>query len=161
MSCKSNKQKYPKAICVLNCSQLYSIGGAVTFTEYKKYVKVEVNLTGVPPGKRGFHIHEKGNLTEGCTSVCAHFNPHGSNHGDLNDPDSHLGDLGNLEANSEGLVKKTFHAKRIRLTGEYSIIGRSLVLHEKEDDLGKGGNEESLKTGNAGARIACGVIGIY
>lgn len=162
MSCKSNnKQKYPKAICVLNCSELYSIGGSVTFTEYKNYVKVEVDLSGVPAGVRGFHIHEKGNLTEGCSSVCSHFNPHGSEHGGLNEQNSHLGDLGNLTANNFGIIKKTFHAKRIRLTGEYSIIGRSLVLHEKADDLGKGNNEESKKTGNAGGRIACGVIGIY
>jgi Cu-Zn family superoxide dismutase len=161
MSCKSNnKQKYPKAICVLNCSQLYSIDGAVSFTEYTKYVKVEVDLIGVPPGTRGFHIHEKGNLSEGCTSVCSHFNPHGAEHGGLNEPNSHLGDLGNLEADSQGKIKKTFHAKRIRLTGQYSIIGRALVIHEKADDLGKGGNPESKKTGNAGKRIACGVIGI-
>ena len=50
--------------------------------------------------------------------------------------------------------------KLIKLRGKYSIIGRSIVIHEDEDDLGKGGDKESTITGNAGKRLACGVIGL-
>lgn len=72
-----------------------------------------------------------------------------------------IGDLGNIEVKSNGEETEILiNDSIISLIGQHSIIGRSLVIHEKEDDLGKGGNEESLKTGNAGGRILCGVIGI-
>ena len=69
------------------------------------------------------------------------------------------GDLGNIIANNKGISKMKFDDKLIKLRGKYSIIGRSVVIHEDEDDLGKGNNAESLITGNAGKRIACAVIG--
>ena len=147
-----------KAICVLHQNKYK---GHILFTELKNYTKIEVKLSGLPPGKRGFHIHEKGNLMDGCKSLCAHFNPFGNNHGGLNKKDSHVGDLGNIEVDADGNVDCVLKAKKVRLTGEHSVIGRSIVIHEKEDDLGKGGNEESLKTGNAGSRIACGIIGYF
>ncbi len=115
----------------------------------------------MPPGKRGFHIHEKGNLSEGCTSLCAHYNPYKNDHGGLNEENSHVGDLGNIMVDKNGNAKCVIKAKRVRLTVEYSVIWISIVIHEKEDDCGKGDNEESLKTGNAGKRIACGIIGHY
>jgi len=77
-------------------------------------------------------------------------------HGDLKN--GHVGDLGNVQANSDGVAEFTIKADRIDLIGDRSIIGRAIVIHENEDDLGKGGDEESLKTGNAGDRLACGVI---
>ncbi|XP_071193450.1 superoxide dismutase [Cu-Zn]-like [Salvelinus alpinus] len=72
----------------------------------------------------------------------------------------HVGDLGNVTAGADSVAKINIQDKILTLTGPYSIIGRTMVIHEKADDLGKGGNEESLKTGNAGGRQACGVIGI-
>jgi len=147
-----------QAICILHQTE-YS--GYILFTEKNTHCEIEVNLQGLPPGKRGFHIHERGNLLEGCKSLCAHFNPTNKNHGPLNSKDSHVGDLGNIEVNQKGKVNCIIKAKRIKLKGKNSIIGRSVVIHQKEDDCGKGTNKDSLITGNAGKRIACGIIGYY
>jgi Cu-Zn family superoxide dismutase len=81
-------------------------------------------------------------------------------HGGLYDEQRHVGDLGNLKTNEEGFAYAAFTDQKVSLFGERSVIGRSVVVHEKEDDLGRGGNEESLKTGNSGRRLACGVIGL-
>ena len=72
----------------------------------------------------------------------------------------HVGDLGNLEAKEGADTVVDISDHLISLVGQYSVIGRSLIVHEKDDDLGRGKDEESKKTGNAGGRIACGVIGI-
>lgn len=147
------------------------ISGTVEFEELNKKTKINVNLKGIPPGKHAIHIHEYGDLTDGCTSACAHFNPDNKNHGGPDDKERHVGDLGNITANKSGIVKTKFSDHKIKLRGKYSIIGRSVVIHDKEDDLGKGGldedgnvidaevRKESLVTGNAGKRIACAVIG--
>jgi len=95
-------------------------------------------------------------LTNGCESAGGHYNPDDVDHGDLDN--GHIGDLGNVTANTNGIADFTIIAKRVDLIGERSVIGRAIVIHSNEDDLGKGGDEESLKTGNAGERLACGVI---
>lgn len=147
-----------QAICVLHQTKYK---GHILFTEKDKYTKIHIKLEGLPPGKRGFHIHEKGNLIDGCQSLCSHYNPKNKNHGDLNKKDSHIGDLGNIIVDKKGKVDCIIEAKHVRLTGKYSVIGRSIVIHQKEDDLGNGNDNESLITGNAGKRIACGIIGYY
>ena len=115
------------------------------------------------PGLHGFHIHEAGNLEEGCKSCCSHFNPLNKEHGgpwEINGKNRHLGDLGNIKADKKGNSKCIIYDKYLQLRGsKYNIIGRSIIIHEDEDDLGRGNNPESKKTGNAGARIGCGVIG--
>ena len=150
-----------KAVCQVRSSIDGKIKGHVTFVEEEKRLKIVLDLHGFPKGKRGFHIHQKGNLLEGCTSLSSHFNPEEKTHGALNHNKAHAGDLGNIEINSNGKLKKTIYSKKLRLHGKYNIIGRSVVIHEKIDDLGTGNNNESLKTGNAGKRIACGIIGYY
>ncbi len=111
------------------------------------------NITGLEEGEHGFHIHEFGDLSKGCESAGGHYNPDNVDHGDLQN--GHIGDLGNVVADSDGNAKFKIKAERVELS---DIVGRALVIHADEDDLGKGGDAESLKTGNAGDRLACGVI---
>jgi len=73
----------------------------------------------------------------------------------------HVGDLGNVVASEDGTIKASLSDSIIALTGANSILGRTIVVHEGEDDLGKGGHKDSLTTGNAGGRVACGVIGTF
>ena len=110
-------------------------------------------LKGLEPGKHGFHIHEFGDLSDGCKSAGGHYNPEGVEHGGLSQ--GHVGDLGNIVADQSGTARFQIKAERVQLS---DIVGRAIVIHADEDDLGTGGNEESLKTGNAGDRVGCGVI---
>lgn len=87
-------------------------------------------------------------------------NPHNKTHGAPSDSERHVGDLGNFKTDAQGNAEGTVSDKFIKLIGPESVLGRTVVVHAGTDDLGKGENEESKKTGNAGARPACGVIGI-
>uniref|UniRef100_Q6TKF7 Superoxide dismutase [Cu-Zn] n=1 Tax=Clonorchis sinensis TaxID=79923 RepID=Q6TKF7_CLOSI len=149
-----------KAVCVLKGD--VGVQGTATFTQEVDGgpVTVDVHLTGLTPGKHGFHVHAFGDTTNGCVSAGPHFNPTGVDHGAPEDPVRHVGDLGNVEANAQGVVQRVFTDKIISLTGPSSIVGRAMVVHELEDDLGRGGHEFSKTTGNAGGRLACGVIGL-
>ena len=139
------------------------IKGNVKFSEnlVNNCIQIKLDIKGLTPNsKHGFHVHEAGDLTDKCTSMCAHFNPYNKTHGCPGMKDRHVGDLGNLKTNAKGEAKYTFYDNFIKLRGtKCNIIGRGLIIHEDEDDCGKGGNAESLKTGNAGKRIACAVIG--
>jgi len=140
------------------------IRGTVTFTETDNNddrVEIAVKLTGLPSNsKLGFHIHEAGDLTEGCVSACAHLNPFGTVHGGPDSKTRHVGDLGNIQTDSKGSATTVFVDHMIKLRGyRQNILGRAVVIHEKADDLGLGNDNESLRTGNAGKRIACAVIG--
>ena len=88
-----------------------------------------------------------------------HYNPYNKTHGGPDSQERHVGDLGNVEADSEGNATYELWDHQVTLFGEYSVLGRPCVLHRDEDDLGLGGHELSKTTGNAGPRVACGVIG--
>lgn len=147
------------AIAVFNDS----IKGTVKFSEdlTNNRIKIDLNISGLKPkSEHGFHVHEAGDLSDKCTSMCAHFNPYGSTHGSPDMKKRHVGDLGNIITNNKGDAKYTFYDKIIKLRGnKANIIGRGLIIHEDKDDCGQGENPDSLKTGNAGKRIACAVIG--
>ena len=117
---------------------------------------IKGTITGLQPGEHGFHIHEFGDMSDGCKSMGAHYNPDGVDHGHLGD--GHVGDLSKITADENGQAKFTIRADRVDLIGDRSVVGRGIVVHADKDDLGKGGDDESLKTGNAGDRLACGVI---
>ncbi|XP_041066821.1 superoxide dismutase [Cu-Zn]-like [Carcharodon carcharias] len=89
-----------------------------------------------------------------------HFNPRKKMHGGQQDKERHVGDLGNVEANEEGVADFQIEDQLISLSGTESVIGRAMVIQAEEDDLGRGENEESLITGNAATGLAWGVIGI-
>ncbi len=154
------KKKKLQAICVLHDNK-HNIKGHIHFVQYPKKVKIIYNINGLEDGKHGFHVHEYGDLTDGCTSSCSHFNPYNKKHGGPKSKERHVGDLGNLTSKNN-ICKGSFFDHLISLNSKHicSIIGRAIVIHKDEDDLGKGNNEESLKTGNAGERLACGVIGL-
>ena len=164
-----------KAVCVLtNSYTKKKINGYILFEYIENEMKISLSLSNLKEGYHGFHIHKTGDLRDGCTSLCSHFNPDNTQHGDIKDSKNnrHAGDLGNIYANADGLCNQILYDKIIKFYGKYNIIGRSIVIHENFDDLGRGGIDEnnniydeqifneSLKTGNAGKRIACGVIGI-
>ncbi|WKX93266.1 hypothetical protein Q1695_010924 [Nippostrongylus brasiliensis] len=101
--------------------------------------------------------------TNGCISAGPHFNPFNKTHGGPKDEVRHVGDLGNVEAGADGVAHFEITDHMVKIHGVNTVVGRSLVVHAGTDDLGKGvgeKKEESLKTGNAGARSACGVIAI-
>lgn len=137
------------------------VKGVVKFIQKRNGLKIKYNILNLRDGNHGFHIHKCGDLTKGCVSACEHFNPNSRFHGGLKDKDSHAGDLGNIYSQN-GISKGSIETNKISIRpGKYnSIIGRMIIVHSEEDDLGKGGDAESLKTGNAGKRLACGVIGI-
>jgi len=133
--------------------------GMISFKQKPgKATIISGTITGLSEGLHGLHIHEFGDLSDGCDSAGGHYNPTGVDHGDIDN--GHVGDLGNITADSNGVAKFSIKAKRIHLQGATSIVGRAVVVHEDKDDLGKGGDEESLKTGNAGERAGCGVISL-
>ena len=137
------------------------IKGVVRFTETNEGVLIDIDLVGLGKNKsHGFHVHQYGDMSDECNSMCNHFNPFNKNHGGPDSKERHVGDLGNIKADNTGSVKHQFIDSMIKLRGTKSnIIGRGLILHADEDDLGLGGFPDSLTTGHAGARIACSVIG--
>mmetsp|Transcript_24186 Transcript_24186/g.27400 ORF Transcript_24186/g.27400 Transcript_24186/m.27400 type:complete len:159 (+) Transcript_24186:96-572(+) len=146
------------AVCVVKGD---NITGTISFIQSGETTKITARVKGLPAGNHGFHVHEFGNLSNGCTTAGGHFNPFGKTHGGPADEERHVGDLGNIV--STGAGNETVYEvedKLIKLTGEHSVVGRSIVIHADEDDLGRGGHDDSKTTGHAGARICCGVIGL-
>jgi superoxide dismutase, Cu-Zn family len=143
------------AIIVLAPTEGNNVHGVISFTAVEGGVRVVADVTGLTPGKHGFHIHQFGDCSKlDGKSAGGHFNPEGVDHGGPDAAVRHVGDLGNLTADENGVAHLEMTDKLISLSGTHSIIGRAIVIHAGEDDL------TSQPTGAAGARLACGVIGI-
>lgn len=126
--------------------------GSVTFSKTDDGVSIEGSFEGLTPGSHGFHIHEYGDCTaDDGTSAGGHFNPSNNEHGAPTDELRHMGDLGNIEANEEGMASVSVNDPMVSLE---QILGRGVIIHAGEDDL------QSQPTGAAGSRVACGVIGV-
>lgn len=163
---KDDKQSAKEATTILESLGDSGVKGTVTFTQKEranddgskeKDLLVTYNITGLTPGEtRGFHIHEHGDCSsDDGSSAGGHFNPHNHEHGNLDSDDTHAGDLGNITADDEGNAHgKIKNVTKISLdkNDDTYIVGRSIIVHEKEDDL------KSQPTGDAGGRVACGVI---
>ncbi|PQQ11461.1 superoxide dismutase [Prunus yedoensis var. nudiflora] len=148
-----------KGVAVLGSSE--DVKGTINFIqEGDGPTTVTGSISGLKPGLHGFHVHEFGDTTNGCLSTGPHFNPDVKQHGSPEDEIRHAGDLGNITVGDDGTANFTIIDKQIPLTGPQSIIGRAVVVHADPDDLGKGGHELSKSTGNAGGRVACGIIGL-
>lgn len=144
-----------KAVAVLHPTAGSNVTGTVTFTASGDSVKVVADITGLTPGKHGFHIHEFGDCSDPKgASAGGHFNPGGHQHGAPDASNRHEGDLGNIEADASGKAHLDITDKVLKLSGDASIIGRAVIVHEKADDL------KTQPTGDAGGRVACGVIGV-
>lgn len=144
-----------KAIAVLSPTQGSSVAGKVTLTKVEGGIKVSAHVTGLKPGAHGFHIHEFGDCTapDGA-SAGGHFNPAGAPHAGPKDAHRHAGDLGNIEANAEGAATLEYVDAGIAFDGAESVLGRGVIVHANPDDF------KTQPTGNAGGRVACGVIGV-
>jgi len=153
--CLTSAQEPTKAIAVLHPTAGNTVAGSVTFTKSGDEVRVVADITGLTPGKHGFHIHEFGDCSSSDgNSAGGHFNPTHKAHGAPDASDRHAGDLGNVEADASGKAHLEWSDKVMKLSGADSIVGHAVIVHEKADDL------KTQPTGNAGGRLACGVIGV-
>ncbi|CAH8541513.1 unnamed protein product [Schistosoma bovis] len=155
----------------LQCFQnVYSIAsfigpqysGTVYFTKHGSSLTVTGYLSGFPRNKwLGVHIHEYGALGNGCNDAGPHFNPFNSDHGGLTGSPRHPGDFGNHYVDQNGILTLDFDVDISSITKFNGFLGRALVIHEKEDDLGRMGDDGSRKTGNSGKRLTCAVVGVW
>jgi superoxide dismutase, Cu-Zn family len=143
------------AVAVVNGLGENKVKGKVTFTQKDDGVEIVADLTGLEPGEHGFHVHEFGDCSM-ADGKCAggHFNPTGAPHGSPDSDKRHAGDFGNIKADSDGKASYKRTDKMIKLNGPRSIIGRSVIVHAKADDM------KTQPSGDAGDRIGCGTIGI-
>jgi len=151
------------AVAVLKPSQAAAtqpannnVTGEVTFTEMPDgKVKIMAHVMGLTPNTRhGFHIHEKGDLNSpDLMSTGGHYNPDKHVHGGPSTSPVHAGDFGNVESDAKGMAMLELTVDDISIGGpKNDILGKAVIVHAKEDDL------KSQPSGNAGARVAGGII---
>src|SRR5262245_5060916 len=151
----SEAPEVKKAVAVLTPTEGNNVRGVVTFTQAGANVRVVAQIEGLTPGKHGFHIHEWGDCSSKDGSAAGgHFNPAGAQHGAPDAAQRHAGDMGNIEAKQDGVARLEFNDPVMKMSDHGSIIGRGMIVHANPDDM------KTQPTGNAGGRLACGVIGV-
>jgi Cu-Zn family superoxide dismutase len=152
-ACRS-AQNGPMAMAMLHPTSGSQAVGMVHFQQMSDgSVEVSVDLTNVPPGVHGFHIHDKGDCGDNGNAAGGHFNPMSMPHGAPDAVSHHAGDFGNVTADASGKVSTKFTTHSITVAaGANSVVGHAVILHGNPDDL------TTQPTGNAGPRIACGVV---
>jgi superoxide dismutase, Cu-Zn family len=144
-----------KAVAILiHTKKGQGVEGRVTFTPSNETMHVHAEISGLTPGDHGFHIHEFGVWSDDGMASGGHFNPTMQKHAGIDTPKRHIGDLGNITANANGNATLDLDDPSLTFHGPTSIIGRGVVVHEKADDL------KSQPSGDAGGRLAVGVIGV-
>ncbi len=144
-----------EAVAVLHPTEGSDASGIAHFVDSGMGIRVIVDMEGLSPGDHGFHVHEYGDCSaRDGTSAGGHFNPDGQSHGAPTDTERHVGDLGNISADGTGMAHLEWTDTYLSFSGPHSILGRGVIVHAGADDL------TSQPTGNAGGRVACGVIGI-
>jgi Cu-Zn family superoxide dismutase len=137
-----------------------NIIGDVVAQDYKQGVKLQVHFSKLPKGKHGFHIHKAGDLRgEGCKGLCEHYDVGINQHGDgpHSKRERHTGDLGNIELkDGQKEFRRSYYVPH---TSVRELWGRSIIVHEGEDDLGLGTFDDSKITGHSGGRIGCAIFG--
>jgi superoxide dismutase, Cu-Zn family len=143
------------AICILSPTKGSNVEGIVKFKQTEEGISIIADVEGLTPGKHGFHVHEYGDCSSlDGKSAGGHFNPENKKHGAPDDSERHVGDFGNLVADENGKAHYERIDTFISFSGINNIIGRAIIIHAGEDDL------VTQPTGNAGSRLACGVIGL-
>jgi Cu-Zn family superoxide dismutase len=153
--CAMMEEKEPTASATLEPRSGSKVSGSLTFTQIGDVVRVTGEITGHTKGPKGFHIHEKGDCSDDKgMNTGGHFNPHNSKHGGPYEPVKHAGDLGNIPFDDAGVAKVNLTVGDISVSSSRpdGIIGRAVIVHAAADDL------KTDPTGNAGGRVACGVI---
>lgn len=143
------------AVAVLHATEGNDVNGTVRFTPADGGVRVNAEVSGLPGDRHAYHVHLYGDCSAGDgTSAGTHFNFLGSSTNPPADIDRITGNLGDLDAGAEGKAAHDALVENASLAGPKSIIGRSVVVHASAND------PEQPPIGAAGARLACGVIGI-
>jgi Cu-Zn family superoxide dismutase len=152
---KAHEKDAPrKAICILHPTAGSKAHGRVVFTQMGEEIAITGEIRGLTPGEHAFHVHEFGDCSApDAMSAGSHFNPTKMPHGSPDHEKRHVGDLGNIKADDDGKAVLDIRDKVIQLHGPHSILGRSIIVHAKPHDF-------SQPVGNAGGRVACGVIGV-
>ena len=145
------------AICIMIPCNNSGVKGLVSFHQ-KKFtdpIQIVANISGLNPNSsHGIHIHQYGDLTQGCATSGPRFEPLNQN-----EEEKHIGDLGRVKTNERGNGYLATEDYFYSLYGDNSILGRSVVVHGTEDDLGQAQSEENQKSLNLKGQLACGVIG--
>jgi superoxide dismutase, Cu-Zn family len=152
-ACTHMSLRSPAATATVAPTKGNQTAGTVNFVQRGSVVYVDAHINGLSPGLHGFHIHEKGDCRADGGNAGGHFNPAGAAHAGPEGNPRHAGDLGNLNADANGVAVYHAQVSGITLgTGSDSIVGRAVIVHANVDDL------RSQPSGNTGGRIGCGLI---